>query len=274
MFVLEVPSSLYFLPFIGGHLSSEIGQFDHSLCNGQWIIMESHGLRYIISALFFPVYIGAIYSIMKVVPQILLRLGIGIVFYLLGGLSLFIFDTIGHVVNEDTHCLFDITFNNGTGYFNTLHLPWEALIPSNVFFGIGPLLVMISTFEFISAQSPQSIKGLLVGIFLAIKCLFLLISSIALLPFSLQNLWPSDNLPGSHIFSSDCIFGYLLFTCVVSLIGLLLFSLAAKWYKLRERDDRPFDQRFAHHFYYQVIQERFTNMSDNYQSEDSGYVKV
>ena len=42
VFVLEVPSSLYFLPLLGAHLSSDMGRFDHSLCSSRWILMESH----------------------------------------------------------------------------------------------------------------------------------------------------------------------------------------------------------------------------------------
>ena len=269
VFVLEVPSSLYFLPLLGAHLSSETGRFDHSLCSSRWVVMESHSLRYIVSLLFFPFYIIAIFSIIRNIPRILLRLGIGITLYLLGGLSLYISDTIGHIRNEAANCLFDITLaNNDTRYFSTLHLPWEMLISPNIFFGIGPLLVMISTFEFISAQSPQSMKGLLVGVFFAIKGLFLLVSSVALFPFSVQDLWSTRDHSGSHALSTDCVFGYLLFTCIVSLVGLILFAKVAKWYKLRERDDRPFDQRFAHHFYSRVIQERSATMNVNSQSEN------
>ena len=259
IFVLEIPSSLYFLPLLGAHLSSEMGRYDHSLCSSRWIIMESHSLRYIISLLFFPIYLIVIFLIFRNIPRILSRLRIGIILYLLGGISLFILDTIGHVKNKEAQCLFDITLTNNTRYFSTLHLPWEVLIPPNIFFGIGPLLVMISTFEFISAQSPQSMKGLLVGVLFAIKGLFLLVSSIALFPFSLQNLWSSNDHFASRILSTDCVFGYLLFTCVVSLIGLILFSIATKWYKLRERDDRPFDHRFAQHFFSRVIQERLAH---------------
>ena len=32
------------------------------------------------------------------------------------------------------------------------------------------------------------------------------------------------------------------FICVAGVVGLILFSVAAKRYKYRERDDRPYDQ--------------------------------
>ena len=41
---------------------------------------------------------------------------------------------------------------------------------------------------------------------------------------------------------TNCGFVYLLFTCVVGLIGLILFSVAAKKYKYRRRDEGIFCQ--------------------------------
>ena len=42
------------------------------------------------------------------------------------------------------------------------------------------------------------------------------------------------------------VFNYaLLVTCVLALTGLILYTLAACKYKYRERDDRPYDQRFV-----------------------------
>ena len=57
-----------------------------------------------------------------------------------------------------------------------------------------------------------------------------MISSIALFPFS------SANPP-----VTNCCFGYLLFTSVIAVIGLILFSVVAKRYKYRGRDDRPYN---------------------------------
>ena len=45
-----------------------------------------------------------------------------------------------------------------------------------------------------------------------------------------------------HPSAISCEFIYLLFTCVVGLIGLILFSIAAKKYKYRERDEVTFRQ--------------------------------
>ena len=96
----------------------------------------------------------------------------------------------------------------------------------------------VTLFEFISAQSPHSMKGLLLGTYYAINGLFQFVSSIALVLFTSNNflLIPSK---------FGCLFGYLLVTCVIAIVGFILFLVAAKWYKYRVRDDQPYDQRFV-----------------------------
>ena len=261
VFVLEVPSSLYFLPLFGAHVASMTSRFDHSLCNIHSIVVEGSSLGYIVSFFFFPLYLFAMFFVCKKIPRMFLRLGVGIALYFLGGLCMFAIDASGHMNKESSHCMFDIVLTNDSRYFSTLNMPWSSLVPPDIMFGIGPLLVMITTFEFISAQSPHSMKGLLVGFFLAIKGFFQFISSIALLPFSLKNLWFVSDSISPRTLRTDCVFGYLLFTSIVALIGLVLFSVVAKGYKYRERDDRPFDQRFADNFYSRVIQERSRTIS-------------
>ena len=116
---------------------------------------------------------------------------------------------------------------------------WSVLIPPNLLLGIGPLLVVATTFEFISAQSPQSMKGLLVGVFFAIRGLFQFLNSIIIIPLSLKQPWASERML-EHPPVTNCGFVYLLLTCVSGLIGLILFSVAAKKYKYRRRDEGMF----------------------------------
>ena len=55
-----------------------------------------------------------------------------------------------------------------------------------------------------------------------------------------DRIWTNEHAPVISCFAS-----YLIIICVVALIGLVLFFVAAKKYKYRERDDRPYDQRFV-----------------------------
>ena len=92
-------------------------------------------------------------------------------------------------------------------------------------------------------------KGLLIGVFFAIKGVFQLISSIMLFPFSSDSIWAKGQMR-KHPPVTNCGFSYLLFTIVVALIGLVLFSVVAKRYKYRERDDRPYDQSMVEEIYH------------------------
>ena len=87
-------------------------------------------------------------------------------------------------------------------------------------------------------------KGLLLGVFFSIRALFQLVSGVVLIPFSYKPLWDSQ-YTREHPPVTNCGFGYLLFTCVIALIGVVMFSIVARRYKYRERDDRPYDQRFV-----------------------------
>ena len=133
--------------------------------------------------------------------------------------------------------------------YPVLEMHWAVLIPPNVLLGIGPLIVTATIFELISAQSPHSMKGLLIGVFFAVKGAFQLISSIMLFPFSSDSIWAKGQMR-EHPPVTNCGFSYLLFTIVIALIGLVLFLFVAKRYKYRERDDRPYDQSMVEEIFY------------------------
>ena len=127
------------------------------------------------------------------------------------------------------------------------------LIAPNLLLMIGPLMVITTTFEFISAQSPHSMKGLLVGVFFAIKGLLQFLGSIIIISLSLKQTW------GAGIIS--CGFIYFFFICVVGLIGFVLFLVAAKKYKYRKRDDVTFCQRDVEEVYDRYICLLYTSPS-------------
>ena len=248
VFVFDVSSSLYGLPLIGVHIAHKGREY----CSVSWILLESGALRNIVSAVIFPIYIWFIFYFMrKRAPNMFTRLKIGISLYLIGVLSILLADVVGHSheklqSHNSTQCVFAVQFDeqNFGLKIPLLRVHWASLIPADLFLGIGPILVFTTALEFISAQSPHSMKGLIVGLFITVKGLFQLLGSLALLPFSLKVIWGSEYMR-EHPPVTNCGFGYLLFTCVVALLGLILFSIVAKRYKYRQRDDRPYDQRFV-----------------------------
>ena len=114
---------------------------------------------------------------------------------------------------------------------------------TNVLYGIAAPLISITVYEFISAQSPHTMKGLLLGVFYAFKGLFITLGSILTIPFAQETLW------GDQHGLFDCGFYYYLSYSVFGVIGLVVFILAAKWYHYRERDDPPYRFQYAEDYY-------------------------
>ena len=88
-----------------------------------------------------------------------------------------IIDLAGHLysVNDQgvgSHCMFTYVSVNKTLLYPVLERHWAVLLPPNILLGIGSPIVMTTVLEFISAQSPQSMKGLLIGMFFAFKGIF------------------------------------------------------------------------------------------------------
>ena len=70
-----------------------------------------------------------------------------------------------------------------------------------------------------------------------------------LFPFSADSIWARGHM-SEHPPVTNCGFSYLLFTFMVALIGIVLFSIVVKRYKYRERDDRPYDQSMVEEIFY------------------------
>ena len=140
------------------------------------------------------------------------RLLAGIVVYMLGNICLVVTDLIGHInfkrsTNDASLCMFHCDLQSSP----TLQMHWTVLLAPSILLGVGPLIVKTTALEFISAQSPHFIKGLMVGILFAIIDLFQLISAAALIPFSVENIWSTVTMKHNPPVT-NCGFGYFLFT--------------------------------------------------------------
>ncbi len=278
VFALEVPSSYFVFPLFGLHdlhYRKHIGKDFCDTAEHKWEsgFIESGSLMTLLSlTCLFPIYTCIInFSPLckKVMNNMFCRIQLGAAFCLLGVISLLVIDVVGHSLHgttglNNTQCMFQVYRTNATASYPALNLHWSVLIPPNLFLGIGPLIVISTTYEFISAQSPQSMKGLLIGIFFAIRGLFHFLNSIVILGFSFKNPWASGAM-SIHPLVTNCGFVYLLFTCIMGLVGLSLFSIAAKKYKYRERDEGMFRQQDVEEIYERYItQAAEDNLSELY----------
>jgi peptide/histidine transporter 3/4 len=256
IYILEVPVSNFVFPSFALHTG--LGPA-FTECTARWLILESGTLGELIPVIGLPIYIWLIYSFLRrCVPKILTRLFLGGGLLFLGVFIMSITDLLGHLLLKnvdsladvykhekdggETYCMFNLDVTSD--HPKVLNLSWAVHVIPNVLIGISPILITTTTFEFISAQSPHSMKGLLVGMFFAIKGVFQLLSAFLLLPFSLPDYWSTR-----HPKKANCGFGYLSIVSGLAFIGLTLFLVVAKKYKYRERDDPPYDQMIVEEVY-------------------------
>ena len=252
VFVIENPTSFVVFNIFGAHTGHKEDFISHCTV---WAILETGALRYTIGSIFLPFYI---YKVLRGrQTSIFTRLYVGLLFYILGTVSMLAIDLAGHLhsVNDQgtgSHCMFSYTRagNGDVLRYPILEMHWGVLIPPNFLLGIGAPVVMATIFEFISAQSPHSMKGLLIGVFFAIRGFFQLISSIALVPISSDSIWSKGSVR-EHPPVTNCCFTYFLFIIVAALFGIVAFSIVIKRYKYRERDDRPYDQSVVEEIFHQ-----------------------
>ena len=109
--------------------------------------------------------------------------------------------------------------------------------------GYNIMLLYIAIYEFICAQSPYSMKGLLIGTHFAIKGIFQLFGVLFIYtPISVGCVYDCIKFP-------VCGFIYFLVNSLVVLIGLIAFIFVARRYKKRERDEPDNIYRYAEEYY-------------------------
>ena len=110
--------------------------------------------------------------------------------------------------------------------------------------------LVVSTFlEFICAQSPQNMKGFLIGFMWLTVVLFVVIAYFIYYVFSLKCRM------------SGCGTAYFSLVTILSVVGFVAYCVVAKWYKHRERDDCPNDQAIIEEVYTRHLANRTVTTS-------------
>ena len=109
----------------------------------------------------------------------------------------------------------------------------------------GKILLFGSSLEFVCAQAPYSMKGLLFGTMFALSGVFLVLAYIGLLPFRVQMSgihW--DNVP------MGCGFWFFVAYLILCLVLAVCFLAVVRTYKNRQRsEDLPSEHFFAEDYY-------------------------
>ena len=181
------------------------------------------------------------------IPSLIKRAGTGFVLCLLGTLLDLTLDTIGHLHSNNTHCMFD----TNSELVNTLPIPLYWLILSDIVHGIGAAIALATLIEFILAQSPNSMRGVMMGVSFMLLCFATAVNyGLQLLLGHFSNAIPS------------CGFYYYLVLSILIMLSLVLFTVAAKRYKLRERERHVNIQAIAEEHY-----ERYLDQEEEYMRE-------
>ena len=160
-------------------------------------------------------------------PSILKSVGIGAVAVILTSLYGVTAEVMRQLITSGpVECMF------------TKMVPESETIPINILVGLTILLLFKSTTEFICAQAPYNMNGILVGLSLTI--LYLLLALVALLPFT----WSST------LDTSTCGIWFYLTTLVLAVVSSALLGLVIRWYKGRERDEIPPSRNLVEEVYH------------------------
>ena len=111
--------------------------------------------------------------------------------------------------------------------YNIAHIDFHWILIPKLLSGLSLLLFLISSIEFICAQAPFSMKGLVLGLTLAFYGLSNLIQVGISSPFIHYHIW--QNVPLS------CGLWYFMMQGLIALVGLVVVIVIVKTYKKRTR---------------------------------------
>ncbi len=227
-----IPFLLYYFPiyFLGNHFN--MGYNYDELHFRAGCIEQSKELGYSVATfavVVIPLYEFLVYPLTRNrIPSMLKRVGIAAVLTLVLSVATFAMDTIQHALHKDMECMFRATLN----VLNPNSV-WIAA-PSQFLIAVQLVLYTVAILEFTCAQSPYSMRGLLIG----------LVNSIIFftypLGYAVFTAWHhfSPKLPSSP----SCDFYYFLFQFLCAVVGLVVLCIVARWYKRRTREDLPCQQ--------------------------------
>ena len=166
----------------------------------------------------------------KCLPKMLKRIWIGAILTVASALSMLMVESItsGHNKTlELAPCM--VTLNT-----------YLLLIPK-IFQECSYIIFTISLFEFIIAQSPHTMKGMLIGLYYSL-C-YGLVGLYLLAEYYAFHKYPA------HGYVLNCATAHYLEITLIGLLSLLVFTIVACKYKLRERDEVVNVHIFAEEYY-------------------------
>ena len=159
------------------------------------------------------------------IPSMLKRIWIGLVAALVESImttviSYFMTRDIRNALIDNDLCLTitnNITFENEL-QSDVLTLPFYIMAVPQLFYGVCILLVHLTSIEFILAQGPRTMQGLLIGIWYINNCIYCVRLTLASSPLG-------------------CCWEYYAIMTGVVLTSVIIFTIAAYKYNYRQRNE-------------------------------------
>ena len=188
-----------------------------------------------------PLYLGLLRPfIHNYIPGMLKRMGLGMMLLLTSCLCTLVMGVFENYCTNDLQT--NTTVCDGS-LFDYPKVSINLILIPNFLNAVGYMFFYIASYEFICAQSPHSMKGLLIGTFFAIRGVFQLLGVLAIyLPIT-TSCETNTSFP-------ICSFTYYLINVVIALIGLIAFTITARrFYQYRQRDEPDNIYRYAEEYY-------------------------
>ena len=187
-----------------------------SLC-----IIENSGIMYWAGAMAFPICKAIIHTcirvckIRKYIPSMLKQIGIGSFVMLASAIVLIALDIVNYGVTSN--CTFTSNIYDDTTINYTLITLYEVLT------GFGSFIILFVSLQFTVAQSPGTMRGLMVGIWYGSTFITIILSYVVYIPFTQVH--------------SNCTLYYHIMASVCIVTTIILYGLFARCYKLRTRNE-------------------------------------
>lgn len=214
----------FFYPSFFEHMNSDYSSL--ALPTNEYLITNVVSIGSF--TLCIPVYEFFIYPFFRNrIPRMSVRIGLGLLVILFGISTLLFVDVAGHLVPPKN-------FDNCMFYINSTKIPISSfyLIPIIFVMALGEMLVFISTLEFIVAQSPYGMRGLILGIYFMLYGIFVGFGSTVLMAFSLG--WKHTFAIRNHVHLT-CGTSYTMTLVIIGFVGFLAYLVSIRKYKERQR---------------------------------------
>ena len=176
---------------------------------------------YLVSFVLIPVHRFFVHPLIgKHIPSMLKVMGTGLFLCFTSTVVSLAVNSIGHFYSNMSQCIFDDNIATGT-----IPIPVYWVLIIDIVNGVGILLALCSLFEFAMAQTPNRMRGIMMGIIIA---MFIIGDLAAYLLATAFRKFPKS--------TPNCVFYYYLILALLMLSILVVYVILAKHYKLRERD--------------------------------------